>query len=285
VSKKRNISILGTGWLGLELAKYLAEKGFLVKGSVTGFEKFSQFAQTQILPFQVSLTDTEAVVNDTDFFQTEVLIICIPPKRVLGIEQIYPAQMQNLIPFIRKSGIQKVIFISSTSVYPEHFQNAVEDFEPQPDKESGKACLLAENLLKEHAEFKTTIIRFGGLIGADRNPARFLLKSSLPIANIPVNLIHRNDCIGIISAIIDKELWGETFNACCPEHPMKKDFYGKAARISGLPEPVFSNEIESYKMVDSSKLLRLLQYKFEFASPMDYLDCLETSKEEKGNGH
>jgi hypothetical protein len=277
MKKKQIVSILGCGWLGLPLGKQLFDKGFLVKGSVTNTKKFSQLIDAGILPFQLALSETEAVMDNPDFFKTDVLIISIPPRRIKGIEQIFPTQISILLPFILKSEIQKVIFISSTSVYPENFQAASEDLEPRPDKESGKACLLAENLLKERPEFKTTVIRFGGLIGADRNPARFLLKSTLPIANIPVNLIHQDDCIGIISSILDQELWGETLNACCPVHPMKKDFYGMAARISGLPEPAISDKVECYKIVDSSKLKHLLKYKFEYASPMDYLESLSTS--------
>jgi nucleoside-diphosphate-sugar epimerase len=277
MKKKQIVSILGCGWLGLPLGKQLFDKGFLVKGSVTNTKKFSQLIEAGILPFQLALSETEAFMDNPDFFKADVLIISIPPRRIKGIEQIFPTQISILLPFILKSEIQKVIFISSTSVYPENFQAASEDLEPRPDKESGKACLLAENLLKERPEFKTTVIRFGGLIGADRNPARFLLKSTLPIANIPVNLIHQDDCIGIISSILDQELWGETLNACCPVHPMKKDFYGMAARISGLPEPAISDKVECYKIVDSSKLQHLLKYKFEYASPMDYLESLSTS--------
>ena len=277
MKEKRIVSILGCGWLGLPLGKQLFDKGFLVKSSVTNTEKFSQLIDAGIIPYQLVLNETEAVIDDPDFFITDVLIISIPPRRIKGIEQIFPAQIRNLIPFIQKSGIQKVIFISSTSVYPENFQTASEDFEPSPDKESGKACLLAEQLLKNQLNFKTTILRFGGLIGADRNPARFLLKSTLPVANIPVNLIHQDDCIAIISSILDQELWGETLNACCPEHPLKKDFYGKAALISRLPQPIISDETESFKIVDSSKLQRLLKYKFKYSSPMDYLDSLVTS--------
>lgn len=278
MKEKRIVSILGCGWLGLPLGKQLFDKGFLVKGSVTITEKFSQLIDAGIVPYQLVLNETEAVIDDPDFFKTDVLIISIPPRRIKGIEQIFPAQIRNLIPFIQQSGIQKVIFISSTSVYPENCQTANEDLEPRPDKESGKACLLAEHLLSDHPDIKTTILRFGGLIGADRNPARFLLKSTLPVANIPVNLIHQDDCIGIISTILQQEVWGETLNACCPEHPLKKDFYSKAALISGLSEPIISDEAESFKIVDSSKLQHLLKYKFKYSSPMEYLDSLETSK-------
>jgi nucleoside-diphosphate-sugar epimerase len=270
------VSILGCGWLGMPLARHLLAKGFSVKGSVTSAEKLAQLNDAGILSYRIVLHDSYVQVDDLSFFEADVLIISIPPRRIEGIEQIFPAQVEKLVSFIRKAGIQKVIFISSTSVYPDHFQTAIEDENPAPDKESGKACLLAENLLKSQADFKTTVLRFGGLIGADRNPARFLLKSASSVANTPVNLIHQDDCIGIIDTIIDCELWGETLNACCPEHPLKKDFYGKAARISGLPEPLISDQVEDYKIVDSSKLIRLLNYRFIFSSPMDYLDSLDT---------
>jgi nucleoside-diphosphate-sugar epimerase len=269
------VSILGCGWLGVPLAKHLQEKRFSVRGSATSPEKCEILAKAGILSNQVLLSETEAFADDFQFFNCDVLIISIPPRRIAGIERIFPAQIAQLIPLILKHNIRKVIFISSTSVYPEMCQTAREDDELPPDKESGKALLLAESLLNGEKDFKTTHLRFGGLIGADRNPARFLMKSERPVANIPVNLIHQDDCIGIIAAIIDQDLWGETLNACCPEHPFKKDFYGKAAVLSGLPEPLISDQKESYKIVDSSKLIRLLNYRFKFKSPMDYLDSVK----------
>jgi len=268
------ISILGCGWLGMPLAKRLLENGFTVNGSVTSREKFDLLRNDGILPYQVVLNETSVHIPEADFFDCDVLIISIPPRRIDGIERIFPAQIAQLIPLIVNHGIQKVIFISSTSVYPELGQNARETDASFPEKESGKAILSAEYLLNSLKDFKTTVLRFGGLIGADRNPARFLLKSKQPIANSQVNLIHQDDCIGIITAIIQQELWGEVLNACCPEHPYKKDFYGKAARISGLPEPVISDQAESYKIVDSSKLIRMLNYHFKYPSPLDYLGSL-----------
>lgn len=269
---------MGCGWLGVPLGKHLRNQGFTVKGSVTSYGKFDLLCTSGIVPYQIVLTDSEIVIDDPGFFETDVLVISIPPRRIDGIERIFPAQIAQLIPLILKYGIRKVIFISSTSVYPENRRKAKETDVLSPDKASGKALVLAENLLKNLIDFETTILRFGGLIGADRNPARFLLKSAQPVANAPVNLIHQDDCIGIITTILEQNLWGEILNACCPEHPLKKDFYGKAAQISGLPVPGISDQDEAYKIVDSSKLKRLLKYKFKYQSPMDYLDSLATNK-------
>ena len=276
--KAGTVSILGCGWLGLPLGKHLRNRRFSVKGSVTNPEKFGSLRKSGVQPYRIVLNDSEIELDDPTFFETDVLIISIPPRRIDGIERIFPAQIAQLIPVILKAGIKKVIFISSTSVYPENLQTASENDVLSPDKASGKALFAAENLLKNLTDFETTIIRFGGLIGADRNPARFLLKSDRPVANVPVNLIHQDDCIGIILAILEQDLWGETLNACCPEHPLKRDFYGKASQISGLPTPIISDQPEAYKIIDSSKLQRLLKYKFKYQSPMDYLDSLTTTK-------
>lgn len=269
---KRTISILGCGWLGVSLGRFLVDQGFFVKGSVTHTDKFDLLKTCGISPFRVTVNETGIESDNLFFFETDVLIILIPPRRIDGIERIFPAQIAQLITVILKYEIRKVIFISSTSVYPENRQKAKETDVLSPDKPSGKALVQAENLLRTQINFETTIIRFGGLIGADRNPARFLQKSGVPVANVPVNLIHQDDCIGIISAILEQKLWGETLNACCPEHPMKRDFYGKAAEISGLPLPDISDQEEAYKIVDSSKLKRLLKYKFKYKSPLDYLE-------------
>ena len=272
---KGTISILGCGWLGLPLGKFLISKGFSVKGSVTDTNKFEILSDAGISPYRIVLNETVAIVVDQTFFDCDVLIISIPPRRTNHIERIFPAKIAQLIPFILESGLSNVLFISSTSVYPDKNQLAKEEDTLVPDKESGRALLLAENLLNNLTDFQTTVLRFGGLIGADRNPARFLQKSTVPVPNSPVNLIHQDDCIGIISAIIEQDLWGETLNASSPEHPLKKDFYSRAAQISGLPEPLISEKPEAYKIVDSSKLIRLLNYRFKYPSPIDYLERME----------
>lgn len=271
---KKRVSILGCGWLGLPLGECLLGCGYSVKGSVTSVEKLDLIRSSGIDACQLVLNESSLEIDDWSFFETDILIISIPPRRIGGIEHVFPAQIETLIPLILKYKIRRVIFISSTSVYSENKQIATENDLLLPQKSNGEALVLAENLLTSQTEFETTVIRFGGLIGADRNPARFLQKSGKLIANVPVNLIHQDDCIGIITAILERDLWGETLNACCPEHPLKRDFYGKASEISGLSLPEFSDGDSEYKIVDSSKLVRLTGYSFKYNSPLDYLNSL-----------
>jgi len=268
----RTVSILGVGWLGLPLARKLISRGYKVKGSVTSEEKMELLQQTAIWPFRVVASSVGLEMNDPKFFNTDVLIISIPPRRTADVEDIFPAQIRHLISYLEKTTIRKIIFISSTSVYPESWGVAKETDVLLPEKPSGRALLDAENQFRLNHHFQTTIIRFGGLIGADRNPARFLSRKTEAVGGSkPVNLIHQDDCIAIIMEIIRQNIWGETFNACCPEHPSRKEFYLKASAVSGIPAPHFSDEKEPYKIVDSRKLIRFLDYKFKYPSPMSYL--------------
>lgn len=268
----RTVSILGVGWLGLPLARKLISSGYKVKGSVTSAGKMESLQHAAIWPFRIAVNPEGVEMDDPAFFDTDVLIISIPPRRSANVETVFPAQIQHLITCIEEANIEKVIFISSTSVYPESCGLAKETDVLVPEKYSGIALLDAENQLRLNHHFKTTIIRFGGLIGADRNPARFLSRKTDAVAGSkPVNLIHQDDCIAIIMEIIRQNVWGETFNACCPEHPSRKEFYMKASAVSGIPAPRFSDEKEPFKIVDSSKLIHFLDYKFKYTSPLIYL--------------
>ena len=64
-------------------------------------------------------------------------------------------------------------FVSSTSVFQSQNKEVKEGDIGIPEKISGKALLTAESLFQKSDRFQTTIIRFGGLIGANRNPANF----------------------------------------------------------------------------------------------------------------
>ena len=96
--------------------------------------------------------------------------------------------------------------MSSTSVFSDEDKVVTEETLPNPNTESGKQLLQCEKLLQDNSHFETTILRFGGLIGEDRNPIHFLAgRSNIENPDAPINLIHQEDCIGIILKIIEIE--------------------------------------------------------------------------------
>ncbi|SHI37230.1 Nucleoside-diphosphate-sugar epimerase [Flavobacterium terrae] len=265
----QKISVLGCGWLGLPLSQKLIESGFVVKGSTTSSEKVSQLEDAGINPFVVSLTENSIEGSVEAFLdESEVLIINIPPKLRSGSTENFVAKIEILIQFLEKSSIKKVLFVSSTSVYGNQEGILTEEIIPEPITESGKQLLQVEKLLLTNPNFKTTILRFGGLIGEDRHPVKHLAgKENLDNPDAPINFIHQKDCIEIIKTICSNELievWGETFNAVAPFHPSRKDYYVQKAKEMNLALPKFSESIEStIKIIASDKLIKRIGHQFD----------------------
>ena len=254
---KNNISILGCGWLGLPLALTLTKNGYSIKGSTTSEIKVKLLNNNGVQPFIIDLSNRESEFEE--FLNSEVLIIAIPSKNIVGFK--------NLISHIENSKIKNILFISSTSVYPNSNSIVTEEhlIYKTPLSE-------IELLFKTNTNFKSTILRFGGLIGYDRKPGNFFKNGK--IINYPdafVNLIHRDDCIQIIKEIIAKNIWDKTLNACADTHPKKRDFYAKEFKKEGRNNPTF-NELASneYKIINSDQLKSILNYNFIYSDLMHY---------------
>lgn len=243
LENRKKISILGCGWLGLPLAEHLVQQGFEVKGSTTTKEKEEQLFQKGIQPFTVALSENEIVGNIEPFLQdTEVLIINIPPKLRKENSENFVQKIKNLIPPIEKYSVQKVIFVSSISVYADAFPivEITEESIPKPSTESGKQLLETENLLLQNPNFKTTVVRLGGLIGENRHPVYYLAgKDNLVNPEAPINFISQRNAILLLQKILLHKLDYPILNGVDQNHPTRKAFYTAEAKRLGLVAPCF----------------------------------------------
>ena len=254
------ISVLGCGWLGLPLTEAMIQKGFVVKGSTTSQDKLPLLQAAGLIPYAIKLSVT--VEGDVAGFPegSEILVIDIPPKAKEGN---FVDKLRIFLPHIEKAGIEKIIFVSSTSVYGDDNSVVTEETVPMPETESGRQLLEAEQILCDKFP-QATIIRFGGLIGGERQPVKHLAgKTGLENPDAPINLIHRDDCIGIILKIIERGAWGEIFNGVAPHHPTRKEYYTDKAEAYGLPVPMFSvDAISNGKIISADKIMEKLDYSF-----------------------
>jgi len=277
---KQTISILGCGWLGLPLGKTLVDAGYNVKGTTTDPQKLATLRTNEIWPWLLSLNPQPVYEEPIDnFFECDTLIINVPPGLRRGNPPDYPIlQMLGIQPWIRENH-PHVIYISSTSVYPnDSALVAEEDTDIIPDKDT-HPILLAERILQKDDSFSTTIVRFSGLYGFDRNPARYFAgRKNIKNGSTPVNLIHRDDCIAIILELIEKDIRDEVFNASSDEHPIREEYYTEMVRRAGLSHPTFAKEDDNsrHKIVSNQKLKDVLEYEFLYPSPYDGpLDALK----------
>ncbi len=244
----KRVSILGCGWLGTSLGVSLLDEGYSVKGSTTREEKLALLEAHQIVPFIIDIASFEEFDH---FLEADILIISITSKDVDAFE--------NLILQIQDSSIQKVIFISSTSVYPRINKVMTEE-----DTVLNTPLTAIENLFRENSFFETTILRFAGLFGDQRHPSNWFRDGrKIPQPKGFVNMIHKEDCIEIIHEIIDQNCWNETFNACSNHHPTRRDFYTVARLSANLELPEFEeNQEYEWKIISSKKVQSVLDYTF-----------------------
>lgn len=262
------ISILGCGWLGFPLAQKLQKKGHRLKGSTTSSEKLGNLAAEGIQPYQISVS-SEGISGEILCFlsETDVLIIDIPPGLRRNPETDFAGGIENLVKEVEKSGVKKLLFVSSTTVYEDtpEIPTYTESDAPNGTSEAAKQLIAVEKMLIQNPLFETCILRFGGLLGADRHPVKYL-SGRKNIANplAPVNLIHREDCMSIIAAILEKDNFGGVYNAVFPEHPTKKEYYNRASKERNLPPPEFNFDDPSRgKIIDATKVERELGVEFQ----------------------
>lgn len=244
----KNVSVLGCGWLGKPLAVSLLGEGYKVKGSTTSELKLSVLESLGIEPYLVNIEEYEEFDS---FLQSDILIINITSKDVNAYER--------LTWQIEASSIQKVIFVSSTSVYPNTNSVVTEDNETVQ-----KPLTQIENLFRKNSSFETTIIRFAGLFGPNRHPGNWFRGGrKIPQPDGFVNMIHQEDCINIIEEIIQQNVWNETFNGCSNHHPTRKEFYTNAKESLRYDAPEFEETDRlSYKIISSKKVQEVLGYEF-----------------------
>jgi nucleoside-diphosphate-sugar epimerase len=255
------ISILGCGWLGLPLAVRLTRKGWKVRGSTTSADKMELLESENIEPFLIDLNGSDL---PKEFFQSVALVFCVPPRLRMQDADVFLKQVADVAQSAGSGLVRHLVYTSSTAVYPD--LNGVVTEEDAPHD---SPLTRAEKIFQKQGEFKTSVIRFAGLVGPGRHPGRFLAGKQVNGPRTPVNLIHLQDCLNILSAVVDHETGVDVLNACADAHPTKEDFYSKATREAGLPPPLFVERDKApFKIVSNERLKRTLNYTFTFPDPM-----------------
>lgn len=273
---KSSISILGCGWLGLPLGKFCLDNGFTVKGSTTKPEKIAILKANGIEAFLLNFNPQLVGENIANLLTINTLVINIPPRISLQKLDAHVEQISELLSFVKLSDTKNIIYVSSTSVYPELNRVVFEEDITTPETSASPTMVKAEILLREFCEFcsiNLTILRCGGLMGYDRIPAKYFAGwKGLTTGDIAVNYVHRDDVIKIIKTIIDNNIWNETFNIVSPIHPKRKEIYTKNCEELGyeMPEFVTPNEAQPFKIISPQKWLEHSKYTFIYENPLDF---------------
>lgn len=261
----KTVSICGAGWLGRPLAHHLRELGYSIKVSTTQKEKCSVLAKEGLNPCILSVPFTVSPPHSSPFFDADILVITLPFKRSFENPHDYTMHIQQILEYTQKK--TSIIFTSSTSVYSETNDWVTEETEIHSPSSRQLALLNTEQLILDR---NGTVLRLAGLYGPNRRIGGFLRHSKTPKSgNTPVNLVHLDDVIGVISTLVNRPIEKNIFNVVSDHHPSRKELYTFHAHHQGFSPPEFTeSQTTSFKLISNQRLKDMLGYVFKHPDPM-----------------
>ncbi|WP_417531518.1 NAD-dependent epimerase/dehydratase family protein [Marinobacter lipolyticus] len=212
-NKLPRILVAGCGKLGSSIASLLTDRA-----EVFGLRRNPDRIPAAIHPLGADLLQADQL-NSVIPDQLDAVIYCLTPSSYdeQGYQDAYVNGLNNLLRALSGQTLQRLIFISSTSVYAQDDDSWVDESSPtKPSRFSGQIILTGEKVALD-SEFPSTIVRFSGIYGPSRR--RFLdavvAGNMDPVSPGPFsNRIHEVDAAQVVVHLINRSLNRETVEDC-----------------------------------------------------------------------
>ena len=204
------ILIVGSGDIGGGLAIQLAAKNH----QVWGLRRSEKPVGDGVTTISADVSDMETLIGKIpDNLDYLVYSVASPDFSEEGYDKFYVSGMVHILALLKQQHAtpKRIFFVSSTSVYPHHDGSWVdEDTIPEPTAFAGKKMLETEKKLLSSG-FASTALRFSGIYGPGRT--RLINQAQTgshcdPEPDVWTNRIHRDDCIGVLSFLIEQDIKG-----------------------------------------------------------------------------
>jgi len=209
------VAIVGCGYVGLELAAQLAERGHAVTGvrrSDAGLDAIEAVGKR---------TDGDGAVDALRADATEPASLDALPdadavvfaassggRGADAAREVYVDGLRNVIEaYAERSSPERLVYTSSTGVYGDHDGAWVDEETPiDPTTEKTRVLAEAERIALEttgDAGIDGTVARFAGLYG----PGRYRLERYIegPVTAGYLNMVHRDDAAGAVRYVLETD--------------------------------------------------------------------------------
>ena len=274
------VLIVGCGYVGLPLGAELVRQGHEVFGVRRTNATGAELKSAGIRPVAADITRPDELARLPAPFDWVVNCVSSNQGGVEEYRQVYLNGTRNLIEWLTPAPPRKYVYTSSTSVYGQTDGALVKETSPtEPASETGKVLVAAEKLLlgaTAERKFPAVILRVAGIYGPGRGHL-FLqyLRNEAKIAGQGerlINMIQRDDLVGIIIAALKNGRPGEIYNAVDDEPVAQVHFFRWLSETLGKWMPPFAAEPENgdrkrgvtNKKVSNRRLKMELGYQFEY---------------------
>ena len=217
----KRVLVVGCGKIGLRVAEALSEDF-----TVWGLRRSHLPDTASIRYISADVCQPEALqqrLHDKLSGGLDYIIYCLTPseRTEQAYQQTYRVGLENLIRALpNKARLQRIIFISSSSVYHQDDDQWVDELSScEPNSYSGQTILAAEHFLQDSG-LPSTVIRFSGIYGGQRRQLIRQVQNSAEQDQAIIsrslrrsNRIHEDDCVGFIVHIIQKAAKNQTLES------------------------------------------------------------------------
>ncbi|EGR2181507.1 TPA: NAD(P)H-binding protein [Vibrio parahaemolyticus] len=273
-----NTLIVGAGWLGTPLAQALLVEGHDVIITRRSQARLDERPSTIANAALLDLNDENVAQKLDEIIQSnhiERIVGAFPPGFRRGSGREYTQQWSTLVKAAKQHAIEKLVMISSTTVYPNLPTEMKEESaslalaQTHPNfSDNAKIMLEAEQSVIDSG-INYAILRCSGLIGPDRHPARFAMRLKQVSRKAPANMLHQSDAVAVAQFALD-HLSNQIINVTTPHTVSKAEFYQAAITKSGAEISLPPVTEDADKRILADKLVSL-GYQFRFNSTLDAL--------------
>ena len=279
------VLIVGCGYVGMPLGIELVRQGHDVFGLRRSALAEAEMKAAGITPLHADITQPETLARLPRDFDWLVNCAASGGGGAEDYRKVYLEGNRNLVAHFAGSSLQKFVYTSSTSVYAQNDGSVVTEKSPaEPEADTAKVLVETEKLLlaapgspgRPPRQFPAVVLRVAGIYGPDRGFAfKQFLRGEARIEGDGVrvlNMVHRDDLIGVIIAALERGQPGEIYNAADNEPVSQRDFYGWLAAALNRPSPpkiaadaaAWRKRGVTNKRVSNAKLRSELNYQFQF---------------------
>ena len=239
------VLIVGCGYVGLPLGVELVRQGHEVFGVRRSAECDGELRNAGITPVCADITRPEHLAALPGPFDWVVNLVSSTKGGPAEYREVYLGGTRNLVEWLGASPPKKFVYTSSTSVYGQTRGEPVkEEAVTQPASETGKLLVETERLLRaavNEKKFPAVILRVAGIYGPGRGHL-FLqyLKDEAKMSGKGerhINMIHRDDLVGVIVSALKAGRPGEIYNAVDDEPVTQLHFFRWLAEATGRHMP------------------------------------------------
>ena len=268
-----NVLIAGCGYVGTALGVRLAA----ARHRVWGLRRTCPGLPSSIEPFTADLSVPETLRELPRDLEVVFYTAGAASFSDSAYKSAYVDGLTHLLEALREQGQRpsRIFFTSSTGVYAQDAGEWLDERSPaMPSKFSGLRLVEAESALLG-AGYPATIVRLGGIYGPGRT--RLIEQVRNGTARLTegrtcyLNLIHRDDCAGVLAHLMGMPHPDSMYIAVDNEPVERNALLGWIAEQLGLPKPPTASSEEATEPQRGGnrrfRNARLLATGYQFAYP------------------